>query len=49
MGGQNSTASDVEKSKKPVTCFFILGGPASGKSTVCAKLVKDYGCVHLSA
>jgi Adenylate kinase len=28
---------------------FVLGGPAAGKSTVCSRLVQDYGCVHLSA
>ena len=33
---------------KPVV-FFVLGGPGSGKSTQCAKLVANYGFVHLSA
>ena len=32
-----------------MTTFFVLGGPGSGKGTVCAKLVADYGFVHLSA
>lgn len=29
--------------------FFVLGGPGAGKGTVCARLVKEYGFVHLSA
>ena len=32
-----------------MTCFFVLGGPGSGKGTVCAKLVEEHGFVHLSA
>lgn len=28
---------------------FVLGAPASGKSTQCSKLVDEFGCVHLSA
>ena len=28
---------------------FVLGAPASGKSTQCSKLVEEFGCVHLSA
>ena len=34
--------------EKPV-CYFVLGGPGSGKGTVCASLVADHGFVHLSA
>jgi len=30
-------------------CYFVLGGPGSGKGTVCASLVADHGFVHLSA
>lgn len=33
---------------KPIV-LFILGGPASGKGTLCAQLVKDYGYTHFSA
>ena len=29
--------------------FFVLGRPGAGKGTQCAKLVSDYGFVHLSA
>jgi UMP-CMP kinase family protein len=28
---------------------FVLGGPASGKGTQCAKLVEEFGYKHLSA
>jgi UMP-CMP kinase len=30
-------------------CYFVLGGPGSGKGTVCSKLVTDHSFVHLSA
>ena len=33
--------------KKP-KIFFILGGPASGKGTQCARIVETYGYKHLS-
>jgi UMP-CMP kinase len=29
--------------------LFVLGGPGAGKGTQCAKIVADYGFVHLSA
>ena len=29
--------------------FFVLGRPGAGKGTQCAKLVSEYGFVHLSA
>ncbi|CCF57370.1 hypothetical protein KAFR_0C03790 [Kazachstania africana CBS 2517] len=32
-----------------ISVIFVLGGPGAGKGTQCAKLVKDYGFVHLSA
>ena len=28
---------------------FVLGGPGVGKGTQCAKIVEQYGWVHLSA
>lgn len=28
---------------------FVLGGPGSGKGTQCAKLVKEFNFIHLSA
>ncbi|KAG5363402.1 Uridylate kinase [Yarrowia sp. B02] len=32
-----------------VSVIFVLGGPGAGKGTQCAKLVDEYGFVHLSA
>lgn len=29
--------------------LFVLGGPGAGKGTQCAKMVEEYGFVHLSA
>ena len=37
------------ETKEKVICYFVLGGPGSGKGTMCANLVKDYGFIHLSA
>jgi len=28
--------------------YFVLGGPASGKGTQCAKLVEEFGYTHIS-
>lgn len=36
-------------SKNDVSVIFVLGGPGAGKGTQCARLVRDYGFVHLSA
>ncbi|XP_065904517.1 UMP-CMP kinase-like isoform X3 [Dysidea avara] len=33
---------------KPLV-VFVLGGPGAGKGTQCAKIVEEYGFVHLSA
>jgi predicted ATPase len=30
-------------------CYFVLGGPGSGKGTLSATLVEKHGFVHLSA
>lgn len=44
----------VIKSKSPnigrpeATCFWVLGGPGSGKGTACQRLVDQHGFVHLS-
>jgi UMP-CMP kinase len=32
-----------------VLTFFVLGGPGSGKGTLCKDLVRDHSFVHLSA
>ena len=29
--------------------IFVLGGPGAGKGTQCAKIVDNFGYVHLSA
>ncbi|KAL3233587.1 Uridylate kinase [Nakaseomyces bracarensis] len=36
-------------SSDQVSVIFVLGGPGAGKGTQCAKLVRDYKFVHLSA
>lgn len=47
--------ADSKQENKPaftsdqVSVVFVLGGPGAGKGTQCAKLVKDYQFVHLSA
>ncbi|KAI8053924.1 adenylate kinase-domain-containing protein [Syncephalis plumigaleata] len=45
-----ATAVD-EPAFKPgeLTIVFVLGGPGSGKGTNCARLVEDFGFVHLAA
>lgn len=46
VAGQKDTPRfDASK----VTVVFVLGGPGAGKGTQCARLVQDYGFVHLSA
>jgi UMP-CMP kinase len=42
-----ATASAAASSKKEVV--FVLGGPGSGKGTNCARIVDEFGYVHLSA
>lgn len=41
--------SEAKLSKDDITVVFVLGGPGCGKGTQCAKLVEDFGFVHLSA
>ena len=31
------------------TCYFVLGGPGSGKGTLSTTLVEQHGFFHLSA
>ena len=38
----------MEVDGKPL-CYYVLGGPGAGKGTVCAKLVEEFGFVHLSS
>lgn len=44
----NSKEKETEK-KKLHKVVFVLGGPGSGKGTQCAKLVDEFGFIHLSA
>lgn len=46
---QGSPLFPSEKYPEAISVVFVLGGPGSGKGTQCAKLVKDYKFVHLSA
>lgn len=52
---KNGPAELIEPSKPKafkngeVSVIFVLGGPGAGKGTQCAKLVDNYGFVHLSA
>ena len=39
---------DVKKLLGTPKITFVLGGPASGKGTQCAKLVEEFGCTHIS-
>lgn len=34
---------------KKVMVIYVLGGPGAGKGTQCARIVQDFGFVHLSA
>ena len=43
----NNRAFSTHRNK--VLTFFVLGGPGSGKGTLCADLVRDNGFIHLSA
>jgi UMP-CMP kinase len=40
--------AQARRTPKP-SCYFVLGGPGSGKGTLCATLVENHGFVHLSA
>lgn len=46
MGNCGGT-TNTGVSEKPVV-LFVVGGPGSGKGTVCPKLVEKYGFTHLS-
>ncbi|CAE6504086.1 unnamed protein product [Rhizoctonia solani] len=43
--GSSVPAFDSEK----VMIIYVLGGPGAGKGTQCARIVEDFGFVHLSA
>lgn len=42
-------AGGTAQAAKTYKVAFVLGGPGSGKGTQCAKLVEEFGVVHLSA
>ncbi|ORY05319.1 UMP-CMP kinase [Basidiobolus meristosporus CBS 931.73] len=44
-----TSSSSPAFDKEDVTVIFVLGGPGAGKGTQSARLVKDFGFVHLSA
>ncbi|CAG8561783.1 5261_t:CDS:2, partial [Acaulospora morrowiae] len=48
-GRKMSKTSKAKLSKDDITVIFVLGGPGSGKGTQCAKMVEDFGFLHLSA
>lgn len=39
---------DVKRILGSPKITFVLGGPASGKGTQCAKLVEEFGYTHIS-
>jgi cytidylate kinase len=39
---------DIRKTLGNPKITFVLGGPASGKGTQCAKLVEEFGYTHIS-
>jgi len=41
--------STVAASTTPSEVVFVLGGPGAGKGTQCAKIVEEFGWMHLSA
>ena len=43
-----SAAAVAPASSARPTALFVLGGPGSGKGTQCARLVSEFGFVHLS-
>lgn len=42
-------AAPEEPEEKKFRVVFVLGGPGSGKGTMCGRIVDKYGWVHLSA
>ena len=39
---------DIKKELGNPKITFVIGGPASGKGTQCAKLVEEFGYTHIS-
>mmetsp|Transcript_22762 Transcript_22762/g.21968 ORF Transcript_22762/g.21968 Transcript_22762/m.21968 type:complete len:122 (+) Transcript_22762:7-372(+) len=49
IGSQDNSNRDLKKLLGNPKITFILGGPASGKGTQCAKLVEEFGYTHISS
>eukprot|EP00850_Spirogloea_muscicola_P007360 SM000037S13495 [mRNA] locus=s37:235145:238385:+ [translate_table: standard] len=47
-GAAGQKLPSLDTALKP-RVVFVLGGPGSGKGTQCARIVEDFGFVHLSA
>ena len=45
---EESTIPEIRSVLKNPKITFVLGGPASGKGTQCAKLVEEFGYTHIS-
>ena len=45
---QIATSKQQDKKHHLANAIFILGGPGSGKGTQCARMVQDYGVLHVS-
>lgn len=48
MSAITSQSRDLKKLLGNPKIIFVLGGPASGKGTQCAKLVEEFGFTHIS-
>jgi len=51
MSSAQAEEMQIPDVKKVLGCpkiTFVLGGPASGKGTQCAKLVEEFGYTHIS-
>lgn len=48
MSNNESQAHSVKSILGNPKITFVLGGPASGKGTQCAKLVEEFGYTHIS-
>lgn len=48
MPKETQYARDIKKVVGSPKIIFVLGGPATGKGTQCAKLVEEFGYQHIS-
>jgi len=47
--GTSENKNEEKNDNNKARCYFVLGGPGSGKGTLSATLVEKHGFVHLSA